>query len=246
MSGRPRKWRIENGGWRMAAILYPLFSILVLLSLPACDTTYKVGPSTTPMVRRAGIVERHVSVAKTSNDSARERAAEIESNTRSTVVTTQTLGENIDAAMREMEAHNYAAAANYLSAAKVGYPIIMKFLEQTLRDLQSMNRNFASVKQELDEAQGEMAQMQEDLTALQGKLDAQTVESANDHEIAKRCKSWFGLGALFYGIEHMLKAGILGILILVGLALVVIVFGYFAGGPVGAIVFNLAGRLKKS
>lgn len=193
---------------------------VVALALSACTTSYKVAPSTAKVSTR-------VAVAKESARSAERHTVAAKTKTVATQTASKGVTSNIDAALGAIETKDYTQAAQFLIAAKVGSAVVQAYLEQTLVDLEAARSNFGTVDGELTAAEGE-------IKTLQDKIDRQAVDGADDAAIAKRCKSWFGLGAIFYGIERLLKAGIVGILILAGVAIALVAIG----GPVGAFALK--------
>lgn len=206
-------------------------SLLACLALAACSTRYKVAPST-------GAISTRVAVAKESSRNAQVQTAAAEAKTIATQAASKGVADEIDGAMAALAAHDYNTAAQHLIQAKVGHATVMAYLDQTRINLVSARSNFDSVATQLNGAETEIA-------TLKTAIEKQTVTGADDHVVATRCKRWFGIGALFYGVERLLTAGIVGILILVGVAIALVVAGYFIGGPFGGIVMSLVDKFFK-
>lgn len=213
------------------------------LFLTACPST-NTPPSTANIAERNAAVYSHVVSASETSAAADRRVTSAHKNTVAASGASKGVGSEIDQSIIAVEAHDYTTAAQHLVKAKAGSGIVQLFLEQTLADLTEARQSLDSTKVELGAAKVDNNALKLDAKKLQVNLDKQTKESASDHSIAARCKSWFGLGALFYGIETLLKAGILGCLILGVTVIALTAAGYFVGGPFGSIVLKLAGQAR--
>lgn len=107
-------------------------------------------------------------------------------------------------------------------------------LTQVLEDLRAAREAFDRVTLELSGAEVEIENLKYQSAGLQKEIDRLAAKANTDAIVADRCRSWFGLGAIFYGIEHLLKAGIVGILIFCA----VIIGLLCVGGPVALFVLN--------
>lgn len=107
-------------------------------------------------------------------------------------------------------------------------------LNRVLIDLKESREAFDRVTLELSGAEVDIENLKMYSASLQKEIDRVSAKANADAVIADRCKSWFGLGAIFYGIEHLLKAGIIGILILVAVVIVLLCIG----GPVSVFVLS--------
>lgn len=107
-------------------------------------------------------------------------------------------------------------------------------LNHVLSDLKEAREAFDKVTLELSGAEVEIENLKMQSDALQKEIDRVSAKANADAVVADRCKSWFGLGAIFYGIEHLLKAGIVGVLILVAVVIALLC----VGGPVSVFALN--------
>lgn len=221
-----------------------LLAILLAASLAcgACSTSYKPAPSTIRVNERASAVHSRVVAADSSRVAADQRTAAAAVKVAAAKTESKGVAVEIDAAMTTLDAKDYTSTAQHLIKAKVGSAIVQTFLDQTLEDLKATRTNLATVGLELGGAKTEIAGLKLETGALQSKIDKATTDAADDHVVAKRCKSWFGLGAIFYGVERLLTAGIWGILIFSGIVIAAVAAAYAFGGPLGGAVLKFAGK----
>lgn len=194
------------------------------------------------------MVDNHLVRAEGASQTADDHAKAASETTLAASTASKGIVTEIDFGLDALEAKDYITASQHFIKAKVGSVVIQTLLDQSLKDLTETRVQLSKVKVELKDTRGEVVALKAEVTTLQGEINKQTNDGADDFEVARRCRSWFGVGAIFYGVEHLLKAGILGILILGAVALAIIIGGYFLGGPLAMVSGKLLGFLfrKKS
>lgn len=222
--------------------IFLLVVVLAALFCGACtSTSYKAAPTILKVNEHASAVETHVSVAEEARKAteAREKAAAVKVKAGQAAV--KLVGQHIDAAIGDLKSKGYTSAAEHLIAAKVNNDVVAQYLQQTLDDLVASGESLVTVKQELVSAKAELKLVKGAAAELQVNLNKSIEQGAKDHVIAVRCDSFLGLGAIFYGVERLVKAGIVGMLIVGVLAIVVVVASYFVGGAAGPVLKLAAG-----
>lgn len=205
-----------------------------LLFLTSCSTSYKPSPSTSKISERASNIGTYVTTAQANSDAGKSRVISAETKTKDSETRSSAVDISVLAARKALAEKNYIAADNELVKIKVDNETIRSQLSQTLVDLVEARKAFDKINISLVEANKEVTGLKVETTTLQNQINNLSNQAAKDREIAKRCNSWFGLGAIFYGVERLLKTGIIGILILAGVAIALI----FVGGPAGAFVLT--------
>lgn len=222
----------------MKKFLLPLLITLAFIGGACSSTSYKVAPSTLQINERASAVNSHVITAEEAVKTARTRGDSAIVKTKASQASTKTVGEHINAALTNLGDKDYTSAAQHLIAAKVDNAVVASYLEQTLEDMLEQGKSLGTAQASLISAKAQIVSLKGVTKELQSKIDKATTDGADDHVIAVRCKSFFGLGAIFYGVERLLKAGIVGFLIFGAVVLVLVVGGTLVGGTVGPLALK--------
>lgn len=199
--------------------------LITCLLLGACATSYKVAPSTAPIATR-------VAEARTVAASGRDRVVAVEHTVQVSHEKATAVNISIEAARVSLATADYPGVEAHLIKALIANEIV-------LAQYAVMETDLAAARGAFDKVSSTLGSAEKEVLLLQAHIDRQTVASASDHEIATRCKSWLGLGAIFYGVERLLKAGIVGILIFAVVLIGVYVIGVYVGGPIGGYIIGV-------
>lgn len=186
-----------------------LFGFLCLCSLGCDSTSYKVSRATTK-----------IATARRNIEHAKERTAELETVTKRTQSSATTTAEHIEAAIAANTAKDNVTVAQELIAAKASNALVMLMLEQSYRNIVSLQTSFNQTDSDLVAAEEEVKAM-----AIQGAKDRAIVEEVNWGFLGVH------IGALFYFFKSVLRLGFWGIVVFIVLGLVLAGLAAFVGGP---------------
>lgn len=219
-------------------ILSVIFAALAFTGGACSSTSYQAAPSTLKINEHASAVNTNVVTADEAVKTARTRGDSVIVKTKASQASTKSVGAHIDAALVDLGSKDYTSAAQHLIAAKVDNAVVAAYLEQTLEDMVEQGKSLGTATGALASAKAEVVLWKKAAGELQAKVDTMALQGAKDRVIAARCDSFMGLGAIFYGVERLLKAGIVGILIFGAIVLVLVVGGTLLGGTVGPLAFK--------
>lgn len=214
--------RSERRQDRRAAVkaMRRLACVILLFILPACETSYKVAPSTTKLTTKVATAHRSV-------QHSQEVTKQIEATSQVIVTNATTTEAHVSAALDAIGKHDYVTAAQELILGKASNALVMEMLRQSIRDVQSL-------KQSLEEAGNDLTAAEGEIEILNKKVDKVVEQGAKDRAIVDQVNWGFGLGAFIYGIKRILTFGFFGALILIVAVVVILCIG----GPVAVFVMN--------